>query len=91
MLNHTEGIAPLAVEAQNGIADCVQQRAVDAGPDLIKKDDLGIDHHRAAKFKQFFLPARQIASQLIRDLGDLQELNHLISLGADCGFLVTDL
>ncbi|CAI8203368.1 MAG: Uncharacterised protein [SAR116 cluster bacterium] len=91
MLDHAEGIAALAVEPQDRIADGAQQCAVHPGPDLVKEDDLGIDHHRAAQFKQLFLSAGQVAGKFISDLTKLQEVDHIISAFAQPRFLGANL
>ena len=57
MLDHAEGVAALLVEALDGVANGVEQRAVYAGADFVEEYDLGIDHHGAAKFEQLFLTA----------------------------------
>ena len=57
MFNHAECVSALAVQAQNGIADGSEKGPVDAGPDLVEKHDLGIDHHRPAKLEELLLPA----------------------------------
>ena len=91
MLDHAEGITTLAIEPQDRIADRAKERTVYASPDFVKEDDLGIDHHRATKFKQLFLPARQVASKLIGHLAQLQELDHVIGAVTMADFLGADL
>ena len=78
VLDHAEGIAALAVEPPNRVADDAQERAVDAGADLVQQHDAGIDHHRAAKLQQLLLAAREVARQLVGNAAEAEEVDHII-------------
>jgi hypothetical protein len=65
VFDHAEGVAAILVQPQDRVADGVQKRPVHAGADLVEEDDLGVDHHRAAKFQQLLLPARDLARGVV--------------------------
>ncbi len=77
MFDHAECITALLVEAPDCAADGFEQGTVYTCADFIEKHDLGIDHHGAAKFQQFFLSAGKIACKFIGNLGDFQKLDDI--------------
>ena len=55
--DQAEGEAALAVQQFDLVGNLGEKRAVDAGADFIQQDNPRLAHQRAAKFKQFLLPA----------------------------------
>ena len=90
MFDDDECVIAFLVQADDGVADGVEQRPVHARADLIQKDDLGIHHHGAAQFQQLFLPARDLPGLLLGQMFDGQEFQHLIGLGFQRAFLIGD-
>ena len=90
VLDEAEGVAALAVELEDGVADGAEERAVDAGADLVEEDDLGVDHHGAAELEELLLAAGEVAGELVGHVADLEELDHLVGLGADLGLARAD-
>ncbi len=92
VLDHAKGIAAFLIQAQNRVANGAQQGAVHAGADLVQKHDFGVNHHGAPQLQQLFLPARQVARQLVGNMRDFKKLDHLVGLGANfCLFGAHDL
>ena len=85
VLDEAEGVAALAVELEDGVADGAEERAVDAGADLVEEDDLRVDHHGAAELEELLLAAGEVAGELVGHVADLEELDHVVGLGADLG------
>ena len=90
VLDEAEGVAALAVEPQDRVADGAEERAVHAGADLVEEDDLGVDHHGAAELEQLLLAAGEVAGELVGDVADLEEVDHLVGLGAHLGLAGAD-
>src|SRR5690606_22419355 len=61
MLYHAECVAAFPVEPQDGFAERVEKRAVDASADLVEEDDPRLDHHCTAEFQKLLLAAGQVA------------------------------
>ena len=81
MFDHAEGVATLFIEPQDRIADGVQKGPVHTRADLIKEDNLGIHHHRAAEFEQFLLTAGDHARRMVGQMFNGQKFEHLVGLG----------
>ncbi len=90
VFDHHESVTALGVETQDGVADGVQERAVDAGAHLVEEDDLRVDHHGAAQFEQLLLTARNLPGLVVGEVFDGEEFQDLVGLGAQRAFLVCD-
>ena len=80
MLDHHKRIAAFFVQAQDGIANGVEQGAVHAGTNFVKKYNFGIHHHCAPQLQQLFLPAGNLACFLVCQMGNREKLQHLVCL-----------
>ena len=65
VLDDEEGVAELPVHPLDIGGKVLQQRAVDAGGDLVEQHHLGVDHHGAAEFEQLLLAAGEVAGELV--------------------------
>jgi hypothetical protein len=77
VLDDEEGVAVLAVEPLDLARQLAQQRAVDAGAELVQQHHLGPDHHGAAELQQLLLPAREVPRILALEVSQAQLRQHL--------------
>src|SRR5262245_2000414 len=79
VLDEAERVAALGVEPLDLLGNLTEERAVDAGADLIEEDEMRIAHQAASKLEQFLLAARQIAGLLGFDMSKLEEVERVAS------------
>ena len=81
-------IAALLVQADNRVADGIEQGAVHTCANLVEEHDLGVNHHGAPQLQQLFLPTRQIARFFVFQMIDCQKFQHVIGFGLQCALFV---
>src|SRR5438445_4930120 len=80
VLDHEER-DPARVQAADVLADLLQQGRVHAAGGLIEQDELGLGHEHGAELEQLALPVGQRSAESVRDVSDVQELEHLHGTG----------
>ncbi|ORE91538.1 membrane associated protein [Stappia sp. 22II-S9-Z10] len=90
VLDDAEGVAALGLKALDDLADRGEKRAVHACADFVEEDDLGVHHHRAAELQELLLAAGEVFRPLVREVGEGEEVEHLVRLLAQRLFVGGD-